>query len=252
MHSVSVIVPCYNGAATLARAIESCLAQREAREILIVDDGSTDSSASVARSFTMREPRVRLLQLPDRGGGARARNWGALHASGTLLALLDATDEYLPHALTAPVAHLVNQTREAAIRLEVEYAGFPERFADHPNFAREAAALSNTLPGSLVIRRGAYLALGGLPVDPVFRRYGGDCAAFSWALHEIYGQRRLVDEKRVRVHYRAGSYAERLLNVRLGLMEPDADGIEATLRAARMFLETARAQVQALRTLRLR
>ncbi len=71
---ISVIVPAYNCAATLRPCVESILAQDyEDFELLIVDDGSTDSTLSVARSFT--DPRVRVLSK-ENGGPASARNFG--------------------------------------------------------------------------------------------------------------------------------------------------------------------------------
>src|ERR1700753_2091383 len=47
MISLSIIIPCFNGATTLARALESCVTQPEATQIVVVDDGSTDASAAV-------------------------------------------------------------------------------------------------------------------------------------------------------------------------------------------------------------
>ena len=252
MQPITIIVACHNGAATLARALDSCLAQPEAERILVVDDGSTDASANLTRIYALREPRVRLVQMSDSGGAARARNWGALQAATPYIAFLDAGDEYLPHALAAAHSHLERHPHEAAIRLDVDYAGFPDRLAAHPDFARHTEAISNTVPSSLVIRRGAFLALGGFPMDETFRRYGGEDGALAWALNEAFGQRRLIDAKRVRLHYRAGTPAERHLSIQLGLSEVQAALQSETLRAAQAFLATAMASVQQTRGLGLR
>jgi len=92
----SVILPAYNAAATLARAIESVLEQSwPAHEIIVVDDGSTDHSASVAQGFGAA---VTLLRQPNAGVSA-ARNAGAHAASGDWLAFLDADDWYYPQRL---------------------------------------------------------------------------------------------------------------------------------------------------------
>ena len=92
----SVILPAYNAAATLARAIESVLEQSwPAHEIIVVDDGSTDHSASVAQGFGAA---VTLLRQPNAGVSA-ARNAGARAASGDWLAFLDADDWYYPQRL---------------------------------------------------------------------------------------------------------------------------------------------------------
>ena len=87
----SVIIPAFNAAATLARAIESVRAQSwPAHEIIVVDDGSTDATAEVARQFG---DAVRLIQQPNSGVSV-ARNAGAAAAMGDWLAFLDADDWY--------------------------------------------------------------------------------------------------------------------------------------------------------------
>jgi glycosyltransferase involved in cell wall biosynthesis len=89
----SVIIPAYNSAATLARAIESVRAQTwSAHEIIVVDDGSSDDTANVAESFG---DTVRLIRQPN-SGVAAARNTGARLATGDWLAFLDADDWYAP------------------------------------------------------------------------------------------------------------------------------------------------------------
>lgn len=92
----SVIIPAFNAAATLERAIASVRAQSwPAHEIIVVDDGSLDDSADVARRFGEA---VRLIRQPN-GGVSRARNAGAVAASGDWLAFLDADDWYAPDRL---------------------------------------------------------------------------------------------------------------------------------------------------------
>ena len=92
----SVVIPAYNSAATLARAIESVRAQSwPAHEIIVVDDGSTDATADVARQFGED---VRLIRQPNSGVSA-ARNAGAAAASGDWLAFLDADDWYAPERI---------------------------------------------------------------------------------------------------------------------------------------------------------
>jgi glycosyltransferase involved in cell wall biosynthesis len=112
MQAITIIVACYNRAATLERALGSCIAQREAEKIIVVDDGSTDATSSIARVMALRDQRVRLVQMHGNGGTARARNWGALQATTPLVAFLDPDDEYLPGALAAAQAHLAQAPRE--------------------------------------------------------------------------------------------------------------------------------------------
>ena len=92
----SVIIPAFNAAATLARAIESVRAQSwPAHEIIVVDDGSPDASADVAQGFGEA---VHVIRQSN-GGVSRARNAGAAAASGDWLAFLDADDWYAPDRL---------------------------------------------------------------------------------------------------------------------------------------------------------
>jgi glycosyltransferase involved in cell wall biosynthesis len=93
---ISVVIAAYNASATLGRAIQSVLAQtRPADEIIVVDDGSTDSTADTARQFGSR---VRVISQSN-GGTSVARNTGIQNASGDWIAFLDADDEWLPEKL---------------------------------------------------------------------------------------------------------------------------------------------------------
>ena len=95
-HSVSVVIPAYNAGACLERAVCSVLAQsHKVQEIILVDDGSLDDTAAVARKFGKH---VRLMQQIHAGASA-ARNAGILAAQSTLVAFLDADDEWLPAKL---------------------------------------------------------------------------------------------------------------------------------------------------------
>lgn len=92
----SVIIPVFNGEAFLGRAIESVLEQTwAAHEVIVVDDGSTDGSAAVAKRFG---PPVRYVRQLNAGVSA-ARNLGGRLATGDWLAFLDADDWYYPHRL---------------------------------------------------------------------------------------------------------------------------------------------------------
>lgn len=92
---VSVMIGAYNAAPYLGEAIESVLAQDyEPFELIVVDDGSTDGTADVARSF----PQVKLI-CQENGGNGAARNRAIEHASGALYAFLDADDRFTPGKL---------------------------------------------------------------------------------------------------------------------------------------------------------
>ena len=97
-----MIIPCYNQAGFLADAIESVLAQTHAaREVIVVDDGSTDATSVVAGRY----PGVRCLRQPKQGVSA-ARNAGLRAATGIYVIFLDADDRLLPNALADGAEYL--------------------------------------------------------------------------------------------------------------------------------------------------
>jgi glycosyltransferase involved in cell wall biosynthesis len=106
MSSVSVVIPAFNAAETLAEAIESALAQtREPLEVLVVDDGSTDATAEIAERFG---PPVICIQTAN-SGVSRARNTGIERAAGDYVAFLDADDLWRPEKLERQLDALASQ-----------------------------------------------------------------------------------------------------------------------------------------------
>jgi glycosyltransferase involved in cell wall biosynthesis len=103
---VSVIIPTYNYARYLPRSIESVLAQTyQDFELIVVDDGSTDETASVMDAYTKKYPeRLRYIRQNNSGPNA-ARNNGIDSARGEYIALLDADDEWLPEKLEKQVSY---------------------------------------------------------------------------------------------------------------------------------------------------
>lgn len=92
---VSVVIPSYNRAARVPRAIDSALAQTGATmEVLVVDDGSTDDTRAVVAARYGADPRVRYLARAN-GGVSAARNTGLRAARGEFIALLDSDDTWL-------------------------------------------------------------------------------------------------------------------------------------------------------------
>lgn len=100
MADVSVIIPAFNAEATLETAVISALAQPETREVLIIDDASTDATRACAEMLAARDPRARLIALGTNGGPARARNHGIDSAIGARVAILDSDDFFLPGRLS--------------------------------------------------------------------------------------------------------------------------------------------------------
>ncbi len=96
---ISIVIPIYNRADTIGRAVESCLAQTYSNfEIVLVDDCSTDDLQSVLQRYT-DDQRIRLVRHPTNQGVSAARNSGVQHARGEFIAFLDSDDAWHPAKL---------------------------------------------------------------------------------------------------------------------------------------------------------
>ena len=112
--TVSVVIPLYNKASFVERAITSALEQRfTPEEIIVVDDGSTDSGPEIVECLAELNGCIRLVRRENGGPGA-ARNSGLALAVGTYVAFLDADDEWLPEFLSVGVEALENSPVEPA------------------------------------------------------------------------------------------------------------------------------------------
>ena len=90
---VSVIIPTYNRAKTIERAVNSVLAQTwKEIEVIIVDDGSTDQTSEVLKAYG---DKIRVIYQQN-GGASAARNTGIKAATGKIISFLDSDDEWLP------------------------------------------------------------------------------------------------------------------------------------------------------------
>ena len=115
---VSIIIPCYNQATFISKAIASLQAQTCGDwECIVVDDGSKDNTAEVVANIALKEPRVRLLQK-ENGGSASARDLGLKEAQGKYIQFLDADDTISPDKLEKQVEFM---EREG---LDVSYTAF--------------------------------------------------------------------------------------------------------------------------------
>lgn len=89
---VAVVIPAYNARNYLAQTLQSVIDQtHRALEIVIVDDGSTDDTASICRHFAASDPRIRIVSTENRGVAA-ARNTGIEASKSDYIAFLDADD----------------------------------------------------------------------------------------------------------------------------------------------------------------
>jgi glycosyltransferase involved in cell wall biosynthesis len=188
---VSVVIPVWNAERFLAEAIDSVLAQTWPHwELLLADDGSTDTSPEIARSYAARHPgRILSLEHPGRAnrGESAARNLGLRAGRGDLFAFLDADDVWLPTKLERQVPLLAARPEAGALYGNTEYwfswTGAPE------DASRDFAPPLGLPPGTLVepphlltrfLRReaGVPCTCGLLVRREVFERIGGFEEAF--------------------------------------------------------------------------
>lgn len=153
---ISVVIPAYNAERYLGAAIASILAQpHRPIEIVVVDDGSEDSTAAVAESHG---PEVRLLSIAHSSAGA-ARNRGVAEIRGSFLAFLDADDLWTPPKLACQLARFAaDPSLDYVLGQAVEFRHLPEGEQDGRTMPGAAA-------GALLIRAEAFHRVGPFRAD---------------------------------------------------------------------------------------
>lgn len=114
---VSVIIPTFNRASTILRAVESVLKQAyQPLELIVVDDGSEDESQGLLKPLAA-QGRLKIISQPNRGVSA-ARNAGIKMSGGCFLAFLDSDDEWLPGKIQAQVEHFRQNPLEVLVQTQ--------------------------------------------------------------------------------------------------------------------------------------
>ncbi|MBB4265289.1 glycosyltransferase family 2 protein [Roseospira visakhapatnamensis] len=166
---VSIVIPCRDGAATLAETLSSALTQDEdALEVIVVDDGSSDGSRALALAVAGEDGRVRVMDGPRRGVSA-ARNAGASAARAEVLMFLDADDHLTPQAVDRYLSFLRSHPRVVACFGRVAFMT-----ADGQDTGRRSTVPGDPLTlgdvlgdnpactgSNLVVRREAWARVGG-------------------------------------------------------------------------------------------
>ena len=113
MIAVSVIIPTYNAAALIRRTLDSVLAQGECREVIVVDDSSTDDTVAIVEGLNL--PCVKVLRQSENRGPAAARNRGLASATGKYCAFLDGDDYWEPDFLKETASFLDGHPEAVAV-----------------------------------------------------------------------------------------------------------------------------------------
>jgi len=202
---ISVVIPCYNQGQYLADAVNSALSQDYPdKEIIVVNDGSLDHTASVATSFGNR---ILYIEQPN-GGAAKARNSGIQAASGEYIAFLDADDICLPGRLQLQVvildsspaiglvatdAYLIN-AESCQIGLKSSLSGTPRNSANFRWNTVEYCATTSTV----MVRRQCFDVVGLFEESSVVHSAGEDWLQWVRIAHDF--DMRYIDQ--VTIGYR--------------------------------------------------
>jgi glycosyltransferase involved in cell wall biosynthesis len=213
---ISVVIPAYNAAHFLPRSLGSVFAQTlQPLEVIVVDDGSTDSTAQVAEQLG-----AKVIRRPN-GGLAAARNTGIQHASGDWIALLDADDSWSPEKLERQAACVRPDTVlvYTGARFFDDRGSRGEQRAVDPARARKLLRYCNPiLPSSVLLRRQEALAAGG------FREDTRTCEDWEmWVRMIPFGAFTAVDEPLTSYYVHPASLSaspERMLAGLKAILEP--------------------------------
>lgn len=181
---LSVVIPCRNAADTLPTQLEALAGQRSPVpwEVIVCDNGSTDSSRSIAAGYASRLPRLTIADAADCRGAGAVRNHGVERARGAWVAFCDADDEVAPTWVES-MARALSTCRVVAGAFEGSRLNDPRtlRYRDVPQAASLqrgdfGAWLPHAGAGNLGIHRDVFRALGGF--DPHLRWL--EDADFCW------------------------------------------------------------------------
>lgn len=225
---VSVIIPAWNAAGTLAETLASVSAQTvHDIEILVVDDGSTDDTALVAATAAKEDPRIHLLSQAN-AGVAAARNAGLMRARGRHAAWLDADDLWHPMKLERQIGLL----ERSAEPLVFVYTGY--RMIDAQGRIQPLPRTIADLSGPSLLRQIATTQFTNvstfLAPTELARLFGGHDPSLRGA--GLEGAEDLLLQLRLAAHGRAGFVPEALVGYRMH----GANMSRAVARAARSNL----------------
>ena len=161
MPLVSIIMPCYNQGAFLAEALDSVLAQTYTNwECIIIDDGSKDNTAEVAKLYSAKDSRIQYLYQENSGVSA-ARNNGIAHSKGEYLLPLDGDDKIAPKFLELTLQEIIKDRNIRVVYTDVQYFGERNDAYKLPDFSIERLMGQNILCVTALFRREDFDKTGG-------------------------------------------------------------------------------------------
>jgi glycosyltransferase involved in cell wall biosynthesis len=200
---LSVIIPCFNGAKTLAAQLETLTQQHwsEPWEIILSNNGSTDNSVEIARSYQSQLPNLRIVDSSSQKGRSYALNMGAIAAKGEFLAFCDADDE-LAAGWVAAMGEALTKFPFVAGAMECTKLNEPwvqrsRHWQQQADQIPEFAVLPAAYGCNLGIHRSLHEAVKGY--DPAFQ-YGSEDEDYCWRVRQRGIDLRFVPK--AVVHYR--------------------------------------------------
>jgi glycosyltransferase involved in cell wall biosynthesis len=192
MPTVSVIIPVWNGEATIAQAIDSALAQRYDGEIevIVINDGSTDSTRTLLLRYTQE---IKVVEQARRGRAA-ARNAGVAVCCGEYLAFLDADDIWIPGKLAKSVPILQNRKDCVLVYSNAQWVDargsiigtyLPAEMTHAPSLDEILSRTWMIPMPSVVMRKSTFDACGGFPEEFALSYPGED--NYLWILARELG-----------------------------------------------------------------
>lgn len=173
---VSVIIPAFNAAETLAEAVASVVnGSYQHLEILIVDDCSTDDTSKVAAKIAESDPRIQFLRNPQNYGVSKSRNLMIDRATGEYVAFLDSDDTWEPNKLEFCLQMLADNPEVKAVAHALRYLDKHGKklsyIATYPTTKAQMQAIKQTgespwvFPSSVVVDRAILVKEGGFAED---------------------------------------------------------------------------------------
>ena len=175
MPRVSVVMPAYNVEQYLAKSMESVLASDYPNiELVVVDDGSTDSTLSIAQQYEAKDSRVKAM-TKENGGQGVARNYGVEHSSGKYILFVDSDDIITSGYITKAVAEMERDSEVTVVTCRGEFFDGRTGSWRLKTYTQKRLAQRNVFTISSLMRREDFIRVGGF--DTTMHNYCED-----WAL----------------------------------------------------------------------
>ncbi len=187
-HFLSIIIPCYNSEKTLTQAVESIFRQAISIpfEVVMVDDGSSDSTPEILKQLAGQHPETKIVFHSENRGGGAARNTAVEHSQGDIIFCLD-SDDLLGENMLEPMIQLLIEKKLDGVGIHISRK-FTGQNLKHIAFVNEFGYAGQVIPfeslfdksvcalySTFMHTRKAFDICGGYPTD-----HGFDTQAFAF------------------------------------------------------------------------